>query len=366
MKNIFERVLISLSMFVPKKSRDRMKVIIRHAGKTHAADIMIGLTILLGIIVIIGSLVFIRFYEYTETYVPISDIPGFDPAFGQIVDGEVVSGVVDGLTVSQQKIITFCIGFVLSGLPYMALFAFYYFITRRRASFVENILPDVLSLISSNIKSGLTPYLSVKSAIREEFGPLAKSFEIATNKSIGNKAFYESIQEVSDDYDSDSLRRCMKLFSAAIESGSNLASLLTNLARDIRERQALKNELVTSTKTNSMFILFMVIVGAPTLMAISIFFVDIVSGIMDQSSVGGGADMGISMGGEIAITSTFLTFYSYVLLFFTGLIVSYFAGVIVEGDGKNGLKKAPLIIGASYLVFIFVGFFIRTFMGGMF
>jgi len=158
----------------------------------------------------------------------------------------------------------------------------------------------------------------------------------------------------------------MNLFSAAIESGSNMNTLLKNLAKDIRERQSLKNELITSTKTNSMFILFMVVVGAPILMSISIFFVDIVTGILGKSSLGDTSNMGMSMGNSVAITSGFLNVYSIIFFIITGIIVSYFSGVIVEGDGKNGLKKAPLIVVGSITVFIISLYLVRYFLGGIF
>jgi pilus assembly protein TadC len=229
------------------------------------------------------------------------------------------------------------------------------------------VLPDALFLIASNLKSGVTPFQAVKSSIRKEFGPLAEAFDVAINKSLGSKSFSNSLIETGDDINSELLRRSMRLFATAINSGSKISALLENMAKDIIERQTLKKELVTNTKTNSMFIMFMVAIGAPFLMAVSIFFVDSVSKIQSSTSIGSVPIEGMEgMGGTIQITIGFLMIYSYVFLFLTGFMASYFAGVMVEGDGRKGLNKAPVIVGASWIVFILAQYLIKVLLGGVF
>lgn len=366
MRSIFYRICISLSRLVPHKYNAKFKKLILYSGKNHDTDFILGIMIFSVLMISLLTFIFINLYPYEVNYVPFEELKGMDKSFGVVVDGQLVSGIVDGLTLKTQKLLTVSFSLVLLLIVLFGIYGYYYYLGYHRSIFVEKILPDVLSLISSNINSGLTPYHAVKSAIRDEFGPLADAFQVATNKSLGNKAFEDSICEVADNFKSDSLSRSMKLFSAAISSGSNIAGLLKSLAKDIRERKSLKNELVTSTKTSSMFILFMIVVGAPLLMAISIFFVDIVTGILDNNEVSDNAAMGIAMGGEVAVTSTFLNIYSYIFLFFAGVLVSYFSGVVVEGDGRSGLKIAPIIVGLSYAVF-FVGLFlVRYFLGGLF
>ena len=47
-------------------------------------------------------------------------------------------------------------------------------------------------------------------------------------------------------------------------------------------------------------------------------------------------------------------------------MASYFAGIMVEGDGKEGMKVAPLIIGGSYIVFFIAQFIVGSMLGGLF
>lgn len=330
MKTVFERMCISFSRIVPGNIRDKFRIQIKYAGRDNDPDGLVGFGLLNGFSVFFIALVLVRLFDLSGYFIAI---------------------------------------FALAPLIVLFLQYLYYFLLAdRRGKFVDRVLPDALSLIASNLFSGLTPYHAVKSSIRPDFGPLGDAFQIATNKSLGTKSFTEALNEMNETIKSDSLKRSMKLFSTAIESGSNVSKLLESLAQDITDRYILKNDLVTSTKTNAMFILFMVIVGAPILMSVSIFFIDIVGNIQETSGLdaSAGAEFDIGFGTEVAIDSDFLKIYAYILLFVTGLLASYFSGTINEGDGKSGLKVAPVIVGASYVIFIISSYFIRQFLGGFF
>jgi archaeal flagellar protein FlaJ len=244
------------------------------------------------------------------------------------------------------------------GMPYILL----YFVADKRKSFVESVLPDALQMISANLRAGVTPYEAVRSASIEDFGPLGKEFERVTNMSVGNVSFSKTLLTVCDSFDSAALTRSMKLFASSIKAGGHLAELLENLAIDINERHSLKRELVTNTTTNSMFIMFTIVVGTPMLLAISIYFVDVVTGLQGSSGDGSGFGLG-SIGGDISIDSPFLINISYVMLFMTGVLACMFIGAMIDGEAKKGLKWAPVIIGASYGVF-FVARFLVVYMLG--
>lgn len=372
MKNLFERLAISFSRLLPLNSRDSFQKLIKYSGKKSNSEFLLGTVILLGLLLFISGIVFAFVYPYTPTYLTVSEAieenPEFDPEFDKItINGMEFSNISTGLTEDQFKLISVSTGLVLFFVPFFIVYIYFFFLSEKRSKFVEKVLPDALSLISSNMTSGLTAYHAVKSAIRDDFGPLAESFEVATNKSISKKSFKESLLEIPEDIKSDSLERSMKLFATAMESGSNVAYLLKNLSQDISERQALKTDLVTSTMTNSMFIMFMVVVGAPMLMAVSIFFVEIVSGILDEAgSANSGDAAGLGMGGEIAITPDFLVIYAYIFFLITGVLVASFTGTMIEGNSKSGLKKAPLIIILSYVIFIIARYLITNALGGMF
>jgi hypothetical protein len=108
--------------------------------------------------------------------------------------------------------------------------------------------------------------------------------------------------------------------------------------------------------------MFIIIIGTPLLLSISIYFVDTITVIQGKGGSAGGTSSSFGslggLGGEIKITSTFLTYVAYVLLFFTGLFASFFIGAVMEGDFKAGLSYAPVIIISSYALFFTIRYII--------
>ncbi|MEE9525829.1 MAG: type II secretion system F family protein, partial [Candidatus Woesearchaeota archaeon] len=207
------------------------------------------------------------------------------------------------------------------------------------------------------------PFQAMKLAARDEFGPLKEEIEYATTKALGTESFSEALLSMAKRIKSPILDRAMKLFSASMKSGGHLAQLLEDLANDIAETRALKKELITNTKMYSMLIMFMVVIGAPLLLAVSIHFIKIISGMQATT---GAAEAGFGMAaliGTISLTPGFLTKLSVVILFITSLLASMLMGVIAEGKEKYGLKYAPLVITGSLIVFVISQYIISGFLG---
>jgi len=229
---------------------------------------------------------------------------------------------------------------------------------------VEKILPDQLQMVAANIRSGLTPVVALRTAARPEFGILEEEIKYATTKSLGTENITDALKEISKRIDSEVLERVVSLFSASLKSGGKLARLLESTAEDIRKGQELKNELVSSTKMYVMFVLFVVTVGTPVLLAISLQFIDMVSAL--QASTGTAAAGSAALGGlgvNINIERSFLVQVSYFVIFANGILSAILVGVIQDGKPMSGLKYAPFVVGGSIAVFYFVqNYVLRTFL----
>ncbi|MFW6013747.1 MAG: type II secretion system F family protein [Nanoarchaeota archaeon] len=226
---------------------------------------------------------------------------------------------------------------------------------------VENILPDFLHLFSSSLRAGLTPYQALKSSAREEFGPLKDEIDIATTKALGSEGFEKALFEMKDTFDSRLIDKVVNLFITSLYTGSHMAELMEETARDMAETRNLKKELNTGTKTYTMFILFTVVIGSPLLFAISLQFIDMVEDMADPGSVGDDFDMGLTAG-EIPVSAEFMFWLAISLLISTSIFSSILIGVIKEGNKKYGLRYAPFI----GVVAIGVFFLARFIVSGMF
>lgn len=235
----------------------------------------------------------------------------------------------------------------------LSVFLVFYFIADSRSEEAIKHLPNALNLIGANIRSGVTPFHAVKSAGISQFGVLGKEIKNATSRSLGTRPYTYYLVEMAKSFKNPAVERSLRLFTSSIKAGGKLTTMLEQLAADLTDRRALKNELMTHMKTNVVFIMFIVAIGTPSLLAISIYFLDTITEIQsDNAGVLSGAGGFGGLTGQVTITSDFLLNLAWFMLGLTALFACFFLGAVKDGDFKKGLKLSPILIGASYILFI--------------
>ncbi|MDD4251336.1 MAG: type II secretion system F family protein [Candidatus ainarchaeum sp.] len=341
MKLFLRRIAIISSLLIPEKIIDtKIKQWLIYAGSKNDERIWIGTRIFLSIMMgIIGFLI------------PFSVIPLLNIAFGLEI-------YFEPLVQIALMIILGLIGFLLT------ILLFYLHISYAidgRKKMVEAILPDFLFLVGNNLKSGMTPFYAFRSAVRPEFGPLSEEIQIATQKSLGIDSFADSLKTIANRIDSQVLVDTTKFFSNALKSGGRLAQLIETSANDIKQTNALKKELISATRMYTMFIIFVVIIASPMLLAVSVQFLNILSGIQLQtagvSTSGSGMGAAGLAGGGLKITPDFMKMMGYIIIIGNSFLASIFIGVLSGGKIRDGLKLAPVlaIIGAILFMIMLQG-----------
>ena len=235
--------------------------------------------------------------------------------------------------------------FIIEIISYLLI----YFKAEDRTRRIESCLPDFLQLTSANIKSGMTPFQALKVSARPEFGPLKEEIDKVTIKALGLESFSEALININKRIRSDTLNRVLQLFTSSMKSGGKLASLLEELAVDISQINSLKKEINTTTKSYIMFILFIILLGIPLLLAISLHFIEGVNEINLNQEAGFGFS---SLSNENTISIEFLTKISFITLVLTSILSSMLLGAIKEGKLRSGLRYSIFMIIGSLLVFI--------------
>ncbi len=233
----------------------------------------------------------------------------------------------------------------------LILYILLYFRSEDRKNRVEKVLPDALTLVSSNIRAGLNPIAALRMAARPEFGPLEEEIKYATAKSLGTESLSNAMLEITKTIRSELLKRTVSLFVTSVRSGGNIARLLENSAEDIRNTQELKQQLLAGTNMYALFILFTIIIGMPALFSVSLEFVGMVSKFQLAPQSHFAAQLGISS--MSPISSQFVFNLSLATLVLTAILASALMGVIHEGKKLHGLKWAPFLVTAS-LTFFFI------------
>jgi archaellum biogenesis protein FlaJ (TadC family) len=232
-------------------------------------------------------------------------------------------------------------------------------ISDNRKKFAEEVLPDMLQLMSANIRSGLTPDKALAFSARPEFGPLEVEIKNIAKKVISGETLEDSLMEIPKRINSRLLERSITLINEGIRRGGELGSLLEQTAENLRHTKALTKQVSSIVLMYVIFILFAVVIGAPLLYAISTYLVGTMGRIgsaIDTSQIPVSKQAGsltIHMGPSKFSTS-FLTNYALSALAITSIFGSFIIGLVREGSERAGLKFVPILLLLSMGIFFII------------
>lgn len=221
---------------------------------------------------------------------------------------------------------------------------------------MEKVFPDVISLMASNLRAGITIDRAFVMSARKEFAPLDKEIletgkEIATGRNI-----VFALQKMSDRIESEKIEKVIMLIISGLKAGGNISDLLGETARNMKEREVIEKKAASTILMYVIFIFFAVAFGAPVLFALSSVLVEVIINLtMNIPEISASQAIPLTFN-KIPISVNFVIYFSLVFIFVTDLISCFVVGLVNKGDGKTGLKYfIPLII-ASMVIF----FAIRT------
>ncbi len=236
-----------------------------------------------------------------------------------------------------------------------------------KARFVEDILPDVLQLMSSNLRAGLTTDKALLLSARPEFGPFQDEINNVGKEITMGKNISEALVDMTKQIKSERLSKTMTLIVSGLRSGGELASLLDQTARNLRQEKLVDSRIRANVMMYVIFIFVAVCFGAPLLFGLSSFLVEVLtenlaSIEMPETQMG---DMPINFS-EVSITVNFVIMFSIVFLVTSSILGSLILGLISKGREREGIKFMPALIGLSLGMFFLVRFTIKTLLGGLF
>lgn len=253
---------------------------------------------------------------------------------------------------------------VLGGLCVLAMFfvwSFFNLSIYRRTKAMEEKLPDYLSLVVTNLKSGMSFDKSLWSAIRPEFGVLAKEIGMVSKKVMTGNETGAALSEFAKRYDSPILRRSISLIVSEIQSGGEIAVVIERVIENLRKTSTLKREMAASVVSYMMFIGIIVMVLAPVLFALANTILEVILEFAGQIAAApsgnfqGGAAQVLESLGNLAETGDTLTanfrIFSFMALGTIALFSSMIVSIIEKGDIRGGIKYIPVFISVSLFIF---------------
>ncbi|MEM2918390.1 MAG: type II secretion system F family protein [Candidatus Altiarchaeota archaeon] len=241
-------------------------------------------------------------------------------------------------------------------------------LVERRTSSIEEVLPDVLSMIAQNMIAGMTPYNALWVAARPEFGPLASEIQTVARDTLAGMPLEDALIAMTSRVKSEKLERAVRLMIQGMRSGGDLPTVLQEIANDIRNEQNLFKRMRAETTAQAMFIIFAIVIGAPLLFAASLQFVTVFSGIYKKVEAGGltqYAQTGMLTLQPIAIDRNFFYWYAISVLVLSSFFGALLVGLIRSGKLSTGITLIPLLIASSVIIFLALNYALSSFFGGM-
>ncbi len=230
-----------------------------------------------------------------------------------------------------------------------------------KARIVENILPDALQLMSSNLKAGLTTDRAVLLAARPEFGPLQEELNNIGKKIAVGKDLGESLIDISKRINSHILNKTMWLIKSGLESGGNLAPLLEQTAENLRQQQLIDKKIRSNVIMYVIFIFAATAFGAPLLFALSSFLVNVLAINLAQVSIPETAMSQIPITlTKVSVDPTFVVNYAVVFIIVNSILGALIIGLIHRGKERAGIKFIPVVMSIALILFFLVRYILKT------
>lgn len=283
--------------------------------------------------------------------------------------------------------VTFCslliglaMGFFFAYLfSFWAFFFFFAFLTNavvylwivliidKKARLVEESLPDALQLMTSNLRTGMTPERALLLSARPEFGPLKEELDIVGRKVTLGENVGTALLAMTKRVRSKRLIRTVELINSGLESGGSLAVLLEATANGLREQLIVDKKIKASITMYVIFIFAASALISPILFGLASFLVDVLRASFSQIDIPAGTVTSLPFtNAKITLSSEFLNNFIIFYLIVNSLMASMLLGLIGLGKRREGIRYFILMVLLSVPLFMLARYAIKTLLSGLF
>ncbi len=219
---------------------------------------------------------------------------------------------------------------------------------------LEEILPEFLETVSSNLKGGMSFEKSLWMAIKPKFGILANEIALAAKKVMTGHDVDIALTEFSLKYDSPMLKRSMNLIISQIQGGGEISEIIDRIVVDLKKTKALKDEMSASVLTYMIFIAAIVIFIAPVLFGLSNALLKVISSItalLGSSMKGVNSPLPFDFSKAAINPEMFVFPFSYFAISITAIGSSLIVSIIEKGNIKGGIKYVPMFLISSLSIY---------------
>jgi archaeal flagellar protein FlaJ len=229
---------------------------------------------------------------------------------------------------------------------------------------MEDLFPDFLQLMSSNLRAGITVDRSMLLSAREEFDPLNKEI-LETGRDITTgKDIQRALLDMSKRINSEKINKTILLILSGIRAGGDLATLLEQTAVNTRERSFVEKRAASNVLMYVIFIFIAVSMGAPALFALSNLLVEILTTLLAGLPAVEVSNAPFTLS-TLSISTQFVFYFSIAFIVCLDILAALVLGLVSKGEERDGFKYLiPLLLislGIFFIVKLALSGFVKSF-----
>ena len=259
----------------------------------------------------------------------------------------------------------FLVFIVLILLLETGLYVFLVLSADSKAKFIDSILPDVLQLMASNLRAGLTVDKAFFVSARPEFGMFKEELDRVGREVALGKKFEDALQELGRRIRSENLEKAVFLIVSAVRAGGELAPILEETAHDLREKEIADKKIRASIGMYFIFIFVAIGLALPFLFALSSIVVQVLISTFSAVTVPSSVSTPLNPKGS-HITVEFIIMFANVFFITSSIMGSLMLGLIKTGRAKEGARYIPILLVLTFTIFYTLRWILTSSLGSLF
>ncbi len=325
-----------LGRLFPEKVIEKLDAVLEHAGSRWNAETFLGLSAILTVLYfIVGIIIYAAF--------PVGAQTPFVKMAKELTQHYI----------GFWAFIIYSIGLItLYFIIVTTVYSYYTLKAEMRRNAIEEVVPDFLALVSSNLRGGMTLEQALWQAAKPEFGILSQEVKASMKEAFAGTPIEDALDGLSKKFNSPLFSRSLIILKESIKSGGEVAVVLEKTAEEVRSVTIAKREIRSMLLIYVIFLVFASAIGVPLLMAVSEKMV----ATLQQSffAEATGAAVSSFIGFSIStppFTAQEFHWFSIIMIFITVFITSFIVSVAYTGTKRQAFKFFPFMLITAYIVY---------------
>ncbi len=245
---------------------------------------------------------------------------------------------------------------------YLLMRSLLHFLADERTMRMEYVLADFLTLISSNIRSGMPLDQAMWHAARPEFGVLSKEVRWHIKQAFSGEPLDDALKKLAGRFDSKLFKRALALLTEAEHSGGEVADVLDMTAQEVRRVLTTRKEISAMLVTYEIFVLFAAVIGTPFLFAVVCKLLQVLEKSFSALPHTTHGLFGFLKPSSVIVRSSDFFFFALTVIFMTALSSSAIISIIKYSKKSQAIKYFPFILIGAFAVFFFTLSLLNSFL----